>query len=95
MPAAEQYKVGQEIYRPPDDKTKWLVVRIVERDTALVVNDQGQTFITTESYVMLKSEKGEIDFVLLLHESGRLEGDFVDELTIRPLPSLWRKHNGK
>ena len=92
MTLAEEYKIGLEIKHPTDEKQRWRVVRIVERDTALVVNDQGKEFITTESYVMLKSERGEIDFVLLLSESTSSAVSTPGQIT--PLPTLWRKHHG-
>lgn len=90
MTLAEEYKIGLEVKHPTDEKQRWRVVRIVERDTALVVNDQGEEFITTESYAMLKSERGEIDFVLLLSEST---SSAASPGQITPLPNLWRKHN--
>lgn len=83
----DSYKVGEELER---EGTKWLCVRLVERDTALVVNEAGETFITTESYAMLKNEKGELDFVVLLHEDLLV---LVKASQIHPLASLWRKHN--
>src|SRR4051812_41887361 len=64
--AATEYIIGQEILR---DRVRWLVTRIVKEDTALVINEDGHESVTTESYVMLKSELGEIDFIVLLHNS--------------------------
>lgn len=86
----EQYRIGQEVER---EGKLWLVVRIVESDTALVINDANEEFITKESYVMLKADDGEIDFVVLLHEDVPFTTDPTRK--IPSLPSLWRKHASK
>lgn len=82
------YKVGEEIAR--DDTTKWLVVRLIERDTSLVVTAEGFEFLVTEAYAMLKNQKGEIDFVTLLHNECKIDRS---EPKIPALPSLWRHYN--
>ena len=84
-----EYKLGTELFRN-DHKVKWLVVRIVKEDEALVTNEQGQELVTKESYVMLKSELGEIDFILLLHEEHPIS--IEADRKIPSLPSLWRTH---
>jgi hypothetical protein len=67
-----------------------LVARIVQEDIALVADELGQESLVKESYVMLKSELGEIDFIVLLHE----DIPFTTEASrkVLSLPSLWRRN---
>lgn len=86
-----EYKLGATV-RHGDSKLDWLVVRIVREDEALIVDDKGNLSVSLESYVMLKSEHGEIDFIVLLHEEK--EAPIVSPGKVVPLPSLWRKFLG-
>ena len=82
----EDYVIGSEFTR---ERKKWRVVRIVRDDEALLLDENGMEIVSKESYVMVKSEDGDIDFVLLL-KSDRAHNPEVP-VKVAALPNLWRR----
>ena len=84
---SDEYRLGQEITR---ENVTWMVIRIVSNDQALVYDQDGTQFISEETYVMLKSEEGKIDFIILDHKE--IPYTPSPDQKVKSSPSLWRKH---
>ena len=83
--STQQIQVGDEI----DHKGgKWRVIRFIVSDHTLFEDGEGPCIIT-ESYLMLKSSDGVIDFLTLSSEKVPYTGLASSIKGVDPL--LWRK----
>ena len=67
---------------------QWRVVRLVSRDLTLIEDETGSHLIE-ETYVMLKSAEGTVDFVVLSSEKRLYDGPSSTIKALNPLS--WRQ----
>ena len=86
--STQTFVLGQEVQHK--DST-WLVVRM-DTTTTIFENEDGTLSQVDESYVQLRSQTGEFDFIALYER----ESPFERHSTLKAIPNVpWRVKNGK
>lgn len=80
-----EYQIGSEIQYK--DRS-WRIIRVLSNDQSLFEDESG-LFIILESYVQLKDELGQIDFIVMNSEKLPYTGPTSTIKALEPLQ--WRK----
>jgi len=80
-----EYQLGSEIVHK--EKT-WRIIRVLSNDQSLFEDESG-LFIILESYVQLKDELGQIEFIVMNSEKLPYSGPTSTIKALEPLQ--WRR----